>query len=90
MHYPYVSAMKQVLGYFLGFVIFIVGIPVLMWWVAGMPLLADMSVVRCCIGFLVALFGLAISLWSIVYMKQVGKGNPFDAMGMRWRHGRSI
>ena len=33
--------MKQVFGYVLGFSIFIVGIPALMWWVAGMPALAD-------------------------------------------------
>jgi len=29
--------MKQILGYFLGFAIFIAGIPALMWWVARMP-----------------------------------------------------
>jgi len=29
--------MKQILGYFLGFAIFIVGIPALMWWAAGTP-----------------------------------------------------
>ena len=51
--------MKQVLGYILGFCIFIIGIPALMCWVAGME----------------------ISIWSIIYMKRVGKGNPFDAMG---------
>ena len=27
--------MKQILGHFLGFAIFIAGIPALMWWVAG-------------------------------------------------------
>lgn len=57
--------MKQILGYFLGFAIFIAGIPALMWWVARMPALA----------------GLVLSIWSIVHMKRVGKGNPFDAMG---------
>lgn len=36
-----------------------------MWWVARMPALA----------------GLVLSIWSIVHMKRVGKGNPFDAMG---------
>ena len=41
--------MKQILGYLLGFCIFIAG--------------------------------LAHSIWSIVHMKRVGKGNPFDAMG---------
>lgn len=73
--------MKQVLGYVLGFTIFIVGIPALMWWVAGMPLPQVMPVNRLYIAIMIALAGLALSVWSIVYMKRVGKGNPFDAMG---------
>ena len=73
--------MKQVLGYFLGFAIFIVGIPALMWWAAGMQSLADSPVARFYLAVLIALIGLALSLWSIIYMKRVGKGNPFDAMG---------
>ncbi|MBO4447676.1 MAG: isoprenylcysteine carboxylmethyltransferase family protein [Bacteroidales bacterium] len=73
--------MKQIFGYFLGFVIFILGIPALMWWVAGMPSFADLPVVRLSLATLIALTGLALSVWSIVYMKRVGKGNPFDAMG---------
>ena len=73
--------MKQILGYFLGFAIFIAGIPALMWWAAGTPSLADIPVWRLCIAGLIALVGLALSVWSIVYMKHVGKGNPFDAMG---------
>ena len=73
--------MKQVLGYVLGFAIFIAGIPALMWWVAGMPAWADLPVGRIYIAIVVALAGLALSVWSIVYMKRVGKGNPFDAMG---------
>lgn len=73
--------MKQVLGYVLGFVIFIVGIPTLMWWAAEMPAWADLPVGRLYLAALVALAGLVLSVWSIVYMKRVGKGNPFDAMG---------
>ena len=73
--------MKQILGYFLGFAIFIAGIPALMWWVAGMPSPADIPVGRLYLAALVAMAGLALSIWSIVYMKRVGKGNPFDAMG---------
>ena len=73
--------MKQVLGYFLGFAIFIVGIPALMRLVSGMPALADIPVGRLYLSALIALAGLSLSVWSIVYMKRVGKGNPFDAMG---------
>lgn len=73
--------MKQILGYFLGFAIFIAGIPALMWWVSSTPSLADIPVGRLYLAILIALAGLALSIWSIVYMKHVGKGNPFDAMG---------
>ena len=73
--------MKQLLGYFLGFAIFILGIPALMWCVAGMPSLTEIPVGRLYLAVPIALTGLALSIWSIIYMKQVGKGNPFDAMG---------
>ena len=73
--------MKQILGYLLGFTIFIVGIPALMWWASGMPAIADIPVMRLYLGAVIALAGLYISIWSIVYMKRVGKGNPFDAIG---------
>ena len=79
--------MKQVLGYVLGFSIFIVGIPALMWWVAGMPTVADLPVGRRYLAALIALAGLALCVWSIAYMKRVGKGNPFDAMGHEVAHG---
>ena len=52
-----------------------------MWWVSGMPALAEIPVWRWCLAGVIALAGLALSIWSIVYMKNVGKGNPFDAMG---------
>ena len=73
--------MKQILGYFLGFAIFIAGIPALMWYVSGMLLLADIPVARLYLAVIICLAGLSLSVWSIVYMKRVGKGNPFDAMG---------
>ena len=73
--------MKQILGYCLGFAIFIAGIPALMWLVAGRPLLTAIPAMRLYLALLIALCGLAFSIWSIVYMRRVGKGNPFDAMG---------
>ena len=73
--------MKQVLGYFLGFTIFIVGIPALMWLVSGRPAFTDLPTGRLFVSALIAIAGLSLSVWSIVYMKRVGKGNPFDAMG---------
>ena len=76
-----ICVMKQVLGYVLGFAVFIVGIPALMWVVSGMPPLVDIPVGRLYVSALFAMAGLSLSVWSIVYMKRVGKGNPFDAMG---------
>ena len=73
--------MKQFLGYFLGFTIFIVGVPLIMWRVAGMPSMSGIPVVRLCVAALFVLAGLALSVWSLVYMKRVGEGNPFDALG---------
>ena len=73
--------MKQIIGYLLGFSIFIAGIPALMWWVSGMPAFAEIPVMRLYLSSVIALCGLGFSVWSIVYMKRVGKGNPFDAMG---------
>ena len=73
--------MRQVLGYFLGFAIFIVGIPALMWLVSGMPACQDIPMGRMLLSVLIAIAGLALSIWSIVYMKRIGKGNPFDAVG---------
>ena len=73
--------MKHVLGLFLGFAIFIVGIPALMWCVAGTPALSDLPVARLYLAIIISITGLALSIWSIVYMRRVGKGNPFDAMG---------
>ncbi|MBR5724777.1 MAG: isoprenylcysteine carboxylmethyltransferase family protein [Bacteroidales bacterium] len=73
--------MRQILGYLLGFAVFIAGIPALMWRVAGMPSLSEIPPARLFAGGLIALGGLALSVWSIVYMKRVGEGNPFDAMG---------
>ena len=84
--------MKQVLGYFLGFAIFILGIPALMWLVSGMPAMASIPMGRLILSALIAMAGLSLSVWSIVYMKRVGKGNPFDAMrwDTRWRPGPNI
>ena len=69
-------------GYLLGLIIFVFGIPALMWLVSGrtFPYIPD-SVVLCVVAVLFAICGLALSVYSIVYMRIVGKGNPFDAYG---------
>ena len=73
---------SHIFGYLLGLVIFVIGIPALMWLVSdrAWPYVPD-SVVLCVIGVLFAICGLALSIYSIIYMRIVGKGNPFDAYG---------
>ncbi len=69
-------------GYLLGLLIFVIGIPALMWLVSGrMWFYVPDSPVRIIVAALFVVGGLALSIWSIVYMRRVGKGNPFDAYG---------
>ena len=70
--------MRQFIGYFLGFTIFIIGLPTLMWLCSGLIVPPFWQWV---VGGMLAVAGLALAIWSVVYMKIHGKGNPFDAMG---------
>lgn len=73
---------SHLFGYLLGLLIFVIGIPALMWLVSGRAWpYAPESIVLCVAGVLFAVIGLALSIYSIVYMRIVGKGNPFDAYG---------
>lgn len=70
---------RNLIGYLLGLIIFIVGIPYMMFLPAGSPNLAEIGLVKWIILIVLAIVGIGLSVWSIVYMKNVGKGNPFDA-----------
>ena len=73
---------KDSIGYLLGLCIFVLGIPALMWLVSGRPFpYVPASALRCILAVLAAVIGLVLSIWSIFYMRKVGKGNPFDAYG---------
>lgn len=67
---------RNVMGYTIGGFLFIVLIPALMWWVSG-HVAFGMGKLICFL--LLAVAGVALSIWSIVYMKTAGKGNPLDA-----------
>ena len=72
----------HIFGYLLGLLIFVIGIPALMWLVSGRGwTYVPNSATICIIAVLLAVCGLALSIYSIVYMRIVGKGNPFDAYG---------
>ena len=74
--------MKNSIGYILGLLIFVIGIPALMWLVSGRSLTyVPDSMTLLVMAVYLAICGLALSIYSIVYMRIVGKGNPFDAYG---------
>lgn len=71
--------MRNALGYILGFLVFVAGIPAVMWWVSGRPFPWASALPWAIIAILLMIPGLALSIWSIIHMKRVGEGNPFDA-----------
>ncbi len=73
--------MREIAGYVLGGLMFVLLIPTLMWLASGRPHLGDIPVWRIVITVLLAVVGIALSVWSIVYMRHKGDGNPMDAFG---------
>ena len=73
--------MKEILGYALGFVLFVVLIPVIMWLCSKMPAFSWPHPVLVGIAAFCVIDGLVLSIWAIVYMRRVGDGNPMDAFG---------
>ncbi len=73
--------LREILGYVLGGLLFVALLPAVMWWVSGMPPIEHIGAMRAVITGVLMLGGLALSVWTIVYMKRRGKGNPMDAFG---------
>ena len=73
--------MRNLVGYILGFLMFVAGIPTLMWVTSGRPFPWAPALPWTVMGLFLMIPGLALSIWSIVHMKRVGEGNPFDAYG---------
>ena len=67
---------RDAAGYLIGFVLFVVLVPAIMLFVSK-P--AEFSAARIVVFVVLAAIGLGLSVWSIVYMRNVGKGNPMDA-----------
>ena len=82
--------MRNVIGYLLGFLFFVAGFPMLMWWFSERPVYFYPPMPWMMVSIILMIIGLSLSLWSIVHMKKVGLGNPFDAfnheIGQRTRH----
>ena len=79
MKNTYAFTMRNTFGYILGFLVFVAGIPALMWWVSGRPFPWAPTRLWTIAAILLMTPGLALSIWSIIHMKKVGEGNPFDA-----------
>ena len=75
------TKLREILGYVLGGMLFVLLIPAVMWFASGRPAIVHVSVLRASVAALMMLGGLAMSIWTIVYMRQRGKGNPMDAFG---------
>ena len=73
---------REIAGYVLGGVMFVALLPTIMWLASGMPNMAvHIGMWRAvCTGLLI-IGGLSLSIWTIVFMKTRGKGNPMDAFG---------
>jgi protein-S-isoprenylcysteine O-methyltransferase Ste14 len=73
--------MRNILGYVLGGLMFVLFVPAIMWFASLMPEFWIDSVWRVAVAVVLAVVGISLSVWSIVYMKRKGDGNPLDAFG---------
>lgn len=73
--------LREIAGYVLGGLMFVLLIPTLMWLASGRPNLGDIPVWRIVVAIVLGALGIALSVWSIVYMRRKGNGNPMDAFG---------
>ena len=71
--------MRNVLGYLLGFCVFVAGIPAVMWVCSGRPVEWVPDMLWAVAAIILIATGLALSIWAIVHMRRAGEGNPFDA-----------
>ena len=71
--------LRNLLGYSIGFLVFVAGIPALMWLASGRPFPWAPGLPWQVIAIIFVIPGLALSVWSIVHMRKVGEGNPMDA-----------
>ena len=71
---------REIVGYAVGGILFVILLPLLMWLVSGRPSSCP-SALLLIVALLLAVVGLSVSIWAIVYMRRKGDGNPMDAFG---------
>ena len=67
---------RDLVGYLIGLILFVILIPFIMWRLSGDVHPGTARII--CFAVLAAA-GIGLSIWSIIYMKNVGRGNPMDA-----------
>lgn len=72
---------REIFGYALGGALFVGLLPFLMWLASGQPDVWPVSITRLVIAAMLIVLGLALSVWTIIYMRHKGDGNPMDAFG---------
>ena len=75
------KTLQEIFGYVLGGILFVGLIPSIMWFVSGKLTFFPSDIWRIVVGAVLVVAGLATSVWSIVYMRCKGNGNPMDAFG---------
>ena len=76
------KTLREIAGYVLGGIVFVGVLPIVMWLASGMPeLTVHIGALRASATGVLVVGGLSLSVWTIVYMKTRGKGNPMDAFG---------
>ena len=75
------KTIREIFGYTLGCVLFVGLLPFLMWLASNKPNIWPVSTTRVVIATLPIVLGLALSVWTIIYMRHKGDGNPMDAFG---------
>lgn len=73
--------LREIADYLLGGLLFVALMPAVMWLASVMPVLGHVGVVKAVIIGLLMIGGLSLSVWTIIYMRRHGKGNPMDAFG---------
>ena len=73
--------LKELFGYVLGGILFVALMPTVMWLFSERPALLPVGTMQLIISAILMVAGLAMSIWSIVYMRRKGNGNPMDAFG---------
>jgi len=72
---------REIFGYTLGGILFVGLLPFLMWLASGKPDVWPISIIQLVISAILIVLGLVLSVWTIVYMRHKGDGNPMDAFG---------